>query len=143
MKCQNPECSKQVSEGKKYCNQNCLERHLEIKREEKFKIACPESSRLLERETDLNKIYALLGFDKIADKLLQVKADIMKKVLSYCSEWKSGNQKQWIDKLATRTCVSTRKIREDYIDPLVSEGILEKTSEGTIRFSGLPKNEVQ
>jgi hypothetical protein len=142
MKCQNPECSKQVPKGKKYCNQNCLERHLEIKREEKFKIAFPESSRLLERETDLGRIYAFLGFDKITDRRLQVKADIMKKVLSYCSEWKNGNEKQWTDKLANRTCVSTRKIREDYIDPLVSEGILEKTSDGNIRFTGLPMSEV-
>jgi predicted transcriptional regulator len=112
-------------------------------KEAKFKNACPESARLLERETDLGKIYAHLGFDKITDKRLQVKADIMKKVLSYCSEWKSGNEKQWTDKLANRTCVLTRKIREDYIDPLVSEGILEKTSEGNIRFLGLPRNEVQ
>jgi predicted transcriptional regulator len=112
-------------------------------KEAKFAKAFPESSRLLERVTDLGKIYAFLGFDKISDKRLQVKADIMKKVLSYCSEWKSGNEKQWIDKLANRTCVSTRKIREDYIDPLVSEGILEKTSEGNIRFSGLPKSEMQ
>jgi len=142
MKCQNPDCCKEVPEGKKYCNQTCLERHIEIKKEEKFKIACPELSRLLKRETNLSKIYAFLGFDRINDKRLQVKADIMKKVLSYCSDWKSGNEKQWVDKLATRTCVSTRKMREDYIDPLVSEGILEKTSEGNIRFIGLPKSKV-
>jgi predicted transcriptional regulator len=83
-----------------------------------------------------------LGFDKITDRRLQVKADIMKKVLSYCADWKKGNEKQWTDKLANRTCVSTRKIREDYLDPLVSEGILEKTSEGNIKFSGLPKSEM-
>jgi len=112
-------------------------------KEAKFAKACPKSARLLERETDLGKIYAFLGFDRITDKRLQVKADIMKKVLSYCSEWKSGNEKQWIDKLANRTCVSTRKIREDYIDPLVSEGILEKTSEGNICFMGLPKSGVE
>jgi hypothetical protein len=111
-------------------------------KEAKFAKACPESARLLERETDLGKIYAFLGFDRITDKRLQVKADIMKKVLSYCSEWKSGNEKQWVDKLATRTCVSTRKMREDYIDPLVSECILERNAEGNIRFIGLPKSEV-
>jgi predicted transcriptional regulator len=91
---------------------------------------------------NLRKIYAFLGFDKITNKRLKAKADIMKKVLTYCSEWKSGNEKQWIDRLANRTCVSPRKIREDYIDPLVSEGILEKTSEGNICFTGLPKTEV-
>jgi hypothetical protein len=35
VKCQNPECSKEVLEGKKYCNQDCLKRHLEIKKETK------------------------------------------------------------------------------------------------------------
>ena len=34
-KCRNPECDKEVEEGKNYCNQDCLKRHLEIKAEAK------------------------------------------------------------------------------------------------------------
>lgn len=37
-KCQNPECEKEIPEGKHYCNEECLKRHQELKREEKSKV---------------------------------------------------------------------------------------------------------
>ena len=33
--CRNPECGKEIPEGKNYCNQECLKRHLELKNEAK------------------------------------------------------------------------------------------------------------
>jgi hypothetical protein len=30
--CQNPECKKDLTEGKKYCNEDCLRRYLELKK---------------------------------------------------------------------------------------------------------------
>jgi hypothetical protein len=30
--CQNPECGKEIAEGKKYCDEACVRRHLEIKK---------------------------------------------------------------------------------------------------------------
>jgi hypothetical protein len=90
-------------------------------------------------ESELRKIHRYLGLDKPKDGRLAIKANIMMEVLHYCSEWKEGHTNQWIDRLATRTCVSTRKIREDYVTPLISEGILERSSEGFhIKFIGLP-----
>jgi len=35
--CQNPECNKELPEGKKYCGEECIKRHLEIKREARTK----------------------------------------------------------------------------------------------------------
>jgi hypothetical protein len=86
----------------------------------------------------LEEIYAYLELDTITDQRLKLKANLMKKVVFYTMQWKEGTENTWIDKIATRTSVSTRKIREDYINPLVTEGILERTGDGHIRFVGLP-----
>lgn len=34
-KCQNPECGKEIPEGKKYCGTECLKKHLQIKKQAK------------------------------------------------------------------------------------------------------------
>ena len=90
--------------------------------------------------TDLNEIYDYLDLNEAKDGRLNIKAEIMKKVIRLTAKWKSGNKNEWINKLANRTCVSTRKIREDYIQPLISERILLETQQGIIQFVGLPSN---
>ena len=132
-KCGNPECQKEIPENKSYCDASCFNRHLknaELKRQ--------PWSRLSEEDDILDKIYAYLELDTIWDQRLKLKANLMKKVLFYTCQWGEGLENNWIDRLANRTCVSTRKIREDYILPLVTEGLLERTENGKIRFVGLP-----
>jgi len=104
----------------------------------KFRKACPEATKFLEKQKDLDSIFNYLNLNEIKDGRLNIKANIMKKVIRYASIWKTGNKNQWIDWLATRTCVSTRKMREDYVQPLISDGILVETAQGTIEFVGLP-----
>ena len=89
----------------------------------------------------LNEIYDFLDLNEAKDGRLVIKAEIMKKVIRLTSKWKSGDKNQWINWLATRTCVSTRKIREDYVQPLISERILAETGQGVIQFVGLPSKE--
>src|SRR3989337_1066595 len=92
---------------------------------------------------DLNEIYNYLDLNDAKDGRLNIKAEIMKKVIRLTSKWKNGDKNQWINLLATRTCVSTRKIREDYVQPLISDGILTETGQGIIQFIGLPKKEIE
>jgi hypothetical protein len=89
-------------------------------------------------EDELDKIFDYLGLNTISDQRLKLKANIMKKVIYLCQQWRDGNEGDWIDRIANRTCVSTRKIREDYIDPLVTDEVLERAGNGLIRFAGLP-----
>jgi len=91
----------------------------------------------LSEEEALSKIHRFLGLDT-ADKRLKLKAQIMKTTLFYASQWKEGIKNEWISRIANRTCVSTRKIRENYIEPLIDEGILRETRGGHIQFVGLP-----
>lgn len=90
-------------------------------------------------EDELSRIHRFLGLDN-ADKRLRLKADITKTTLFLTSKWKKGIKSEWISKIANRTCVSTRKIRENYIEPLIDEDILRETRDGYIEFVGLPEN---
>jgi hypothetical protein len=93
---------------------------------------------ITKQNDDLAKIYDYFGLNSALDGRLIVKANIMKKTIFFCMQWTEGYEKEWIDRIATRTCVSTRKIREDYVQPLVTEGILQRFAHGQIRFVGLP-----
>jgi hypothetical protein len=93
-----------------------------------------------EGSRNLNEIYEYLDLNEAKDGRLNIKAEIMKKVIRLTSKWGSGSKNEWINLLANRTCVSTRKIREDYIQPLISEKILLETQQGFIQFAGLPSN---
>jgi len=90
----------------------------------------------------LAKIYAYLELDTATDQRLKLKSLLMKKVIFLTMQWKEGYLNEWIDKLANRCSLSTRKIRENYIEPLITEGILERRGNGRIRFVGLPDNAV-
>jgi hypothetical protein len=142
-------CGREIPNGLKFCSKECAVQYKE-KRDKKFNDACPESAKLLKEEAvsieesdkngvDLNEIYNFLDLNDAKDGRLNIKAEIMKKVIRLTSKWKSGDKNEWINLLANRTCVSTRKIREDYVQPLISEGILRETEQGLIQFAGLPR----
>lgn len=142
-------CGKEILDNLKFCSKDCAVQYKE-KRDKKFNDACPESAKLLKEEEvestkesekngiDLNEIYVFLDLNDAKDGRLNIKADIMKKVIRLTSKWKCGKRNDWIDKLSVFTCVSTRKIREDYVQPLITMRILVEFDE-TIRFMGLPK----
>lgn len=91
----------------------------------------------MSEEEALLKIHRFLGLDT-ADKRLKLKAELMKTTLFLASQWKEGIKNEWISKIANRTCISTRKVRENYVEPLIDEGILRETRDGYIQFVGLP-----
>jgi hypothetical protein len=88
-------------------------------------------------EDELSKIIRYLGLDRI-DGRLKLKADSMIKTIELTQKWKRGSKQEWVDKLANRTCISTRKIRENYLEPLITEGILRQLGNDNIEFVGLP-----
>lgn len=87
-------------------------------------------------EEELAKIFSFLELDK-SDGIVRKKAEIMKRVIQLTAKWKTGSKQAWIDKLANRTCLSTRKIRENYVEPLITEGILKQLGTGNVEFYGL------
>jgi hypothetical protein len=145
-------CGKQIPDDLAYCNEACLREYIKKKKENKFKERFPTSTKTLEEEktkpkntisheSNLRSIYDFLDLNEAKDGRLIIKADIMKKVIFLTSKYKIGKKREWIDKLSILTCVSTRKMREDYIQPLITMGILAEFGD-KIKFVGLPNLEV-
>ena len=66
------------------------------------------------------------------------KQDLMIRTLQYISEWKEGIYEDWRSKLANRLGVTPRTIKENYLDPLIREGIVGKVGP-KVFFNGVPK----
>ena len=56
------------------------------------------------------------------------KQELMVRTLGYLFEWKEGKYNDWIKRLANRLSVSTRTAKDNYLDPLISEGIVSRVS---------------
>ena len=109
-------CRKQIPDKVTFCSKQCAEDYKE------------KSVKPIDySETGLKEVYDFLDLNEPKDGRLVIKADIMKKIIHLTSKWKMGKKREWIDKLSILTCVSTRKIREDYIQPLITTGILAET----------------
>jgi len=93
-------------------------------------------------DSTLDEIYKYLELDIALDQRLKLKSNLMKRVIYLTSLWHEGRLDEWIDKLANRCNISTRKCREDYLQPLITDGILKRQSDGCIQFVGLPENAV-
>lgn len=120
-------CGKEISDNLTFCSEECT---TEYKK---------KSTKPIEYSgSRLREIYDRLDLNDAKDGRLIIKADIMKKAIYLMSKWKIGKKREWVDKLSVLTCVSTRKIREDYVQPLITMEILVESNE-TIKFVGLPK----
>ena len=118
--CQNPECIKEISDGKNYCGEDCLRRHLKIKKEEKFKDACPVSAKILENKGSrlTSEETNWLG----QDRRKRAMATIIKLARELCPI----SYKKFACTVSYRTGLSLRKITDDYLEVLLELGLLER-----------------
>jgi hypothetical protein len=100
-KCQNPECQKEVAEGKKYCDETCLRRHRELERP---KLASEEN--------------LWLGQDR--------RKRAMETILKLARELCPKPYKKFACIVSYRTGLSLRKITDDYLEVLLELGLLER-----------------
>ena len=120
-------CGKDIPDSLTFCSEECT---TEYKKK--------STKTIVYSGSGLEEIYDHLDLNEAKDGRLVIKADIMKKAIYLMSKWKIGKKREWVDKLSIFTCVSTRKIREDYVQPLITIGILVEFND-TIKFVGLPK----
>jgi hypothetical protein len=52
------------------------------------------------------------------------KQDLMVRTINYTSKWKEGTYPEWKSKLATRLGIAPCTVKENYLDPLIQEGII-------------------
>ena len=63
----------------------------------------------------------------------------MKRTLYYISSWGTGSYKSWISKLSIRLGLAKRIVKDNYLDPLIEEGIISKAG-SQLRFIGPPES---
>ena len=120
-------CGKEIPDTLTFCSKECTNEYKQ------------KSTKPIEYSgSELKEIYDRLDLNEAKDGRLIIKADIMKKAIYLMSKWKIGKKREWVDKLSIFTCVSTRKIREDYVQPLITMEILVESND-TLKFVGLPK----
>ena len=100
-KCMNPECRKEIPEEKKYCNETCLKRHLQLKK-----------PRLASEEN------LWLGQDR--------RKRAMETILKLAREHCPMSYKKFACIVSYRTGLSLRKIQDDYLQVLLELGLLER-----------------
>lgn len=66
------------------------------------------------------------------------KQRLMERTLSYLKKWQTGSYEEWINRLSLRLNLTVRTVRENYVDPLISEGIVKKVSSQVV-FVGIPE----
>ena len=72
---------------------------------------------------EIEAILVYLG-RKDLDSQGQVKDRHLGQVLVYAQMWKNGSLQELIDRLTIRCGISSRYIKENYVQPLITEGIL-------------------
>jgi hypothetical protein len=101
-KCKNPECRRELPEGKPYCNENCLRRHQELKKIAKLGSEEEEWLGQGRRKRAVEKIMTL------AQELLPMPYKKFSCTVSY------------------RTGLSLRKVTDDYLEVLIILGFLRR-----------------
>ena len=103
--CKNPECGKEVSEDRVYCNADCFNRHIELKRE-------AGSGINLDYEEDIwlgqrRRRRAMNAITRLARELCPI------------------SPSRFVSFVSFRTGLSRRKIADDYLETLLDVGILD------------------
>jgi hypothetical protein len=116
-RCKNPKCRKEIPEGMSYCSEDCLRRHLEIKKEDR---TSENNKNSLKNEVDIwqgqeRRKRAMETIKKLAQELFPMEYDKFACIVSY------------------RTGLSLRKITDEYLKILLTVGIIERNG-NTLSF---------
>lgn len=128
LRCRNPECSKEIPEGMTYCNEDCLKRHLAIKREQK------------ELDSEIEQILAYMGIypDEVGKKVA------FRHWYTFIEFAKKMNGQDWRrvrNLMRSYVNVDFRYI-DDYKDCAVEWKVLS-VNNGILHFHGILKDDQQ
>jgi hypothetical protein len=109
-KCRNPECGKDIPKGLTYCNEDCLRRHIELKKER------PQELKNGVKLTSEEDLWLGQGRRKRA----------METILKLAKELCPIAYKQFACLVSYRIGLSLRKITDDYLEVLLEIGLLKR-----------------
>ena len=87
------------------------------------------------------KCIAYLDLDRVGpNRGTNNKLELMKNTLYYISAWEKGSQRSWSSRLSIRLGLAPRTVLDNYLRPLIEEGIIRKDG-SQLRFIGPPEKE--
>jgi len=109
-KCRNPECGKEVPQGFIYCGEDCLRRHMELKKSKQ------QTEPRLTSEEDIwlgqgRRKRAMDTVERLAKELCPIP------------------YKRFVCTVSYRTGLSYRKIADDYLEVLLQIGLLKRNGD--------------
>lgn len=114
--CRNLECGKEVPEGKRYCNPDCLKRDVELKNEAKRQQ--PNGLKLKSEEN------VWLGQER--------RKRAMETIRKLARENCPMPYKKFASLVSYRTGLSYRKVTDDYLEILLELGLLKRNDDGLV-----------
>ena len=70
------------------------------------------------------------------------KQELMVRTLYYTSGWGTGSKDEWISKLSNRLGLAPRTVKENYLNPLIKEGIIKQAG-SQLYFVGPPEDVIE
>ncbi|MHA1974137.1 MAG: hypothetical protein ACTSW1_14155 [Candidatus Hodarchaeales archaeon] len=70
------------------------------------------------------------------------KQELMKQVISLTAKWDRGSYDKWVNLLSIRLGLQHRKVKQNYLQPLIGVGILLRHGNYVV-FNGLPMDAYQ
>jgi hypothetical protein len=123
--CKNPECLKEIPENLNYCNEDCLRRHIEIKREAKSKPQIEEYPRRNGKNTE-----------PTVNTGTENKSLLQEQALRFMKTYpKDRTPRQYARLLCWDIRVSQRTAMESYIEPMIAHGILVPSGNNQFRLN--------
>ena len=112
--CKNPDCGKEIPDNLNYCNEDCLRRHIDIKREAKSKPQIEEYPRRNGKNTE-----------PTVNTGTENKSLLQEQALRFMKTYpKNRTPRQYACLLCWDIRVTQRTAMESYIEPMIAHGIL-------------------
>jgi len=106
--------------------------------DEKRKLLRKKNPQKLDIQKSIAMIVKHLGLNEATPNTgTKNKRDLMERALTILREWKTGTAEEWTNRLSLRLNVSPRTAKDNYIDPLIFEGIIKRVNSRLV-FVGLP-----
>jgi hypothetical protein len=134
--CKNPECNKEILDNLQYCNEDCVRRHQELKRQAK---------EVAKTNTDvipsINQIEETASIDpnEGTKSKTVLKNKALKLIVTYGD---NKTLKQYGSLLCWDISVSFRTALEGYVEPMVEKGILLYVRENLYKINPKYKQEI-
>lgn len=95
---------------------------------------------MTKEDTEIRRVLSFIGVDDDNPNMgTKAKRNLFTKVLEFCISSKEGSYSSWVGLLSMRFNMSVRTVKENYIEPLIDLGILDRNS-NKIRYLGVPSS---